>query len=84
MEHSAQHIDKYCQLYRNGILCPAEHWILVVDELAEVAAAETLNALPPALQNDLRSIYDERPGSIHNLRDLRDARRIIEAWCQSR
>ncbi len=52
------------RLYHNGIVCPAVCWRQTVAVTENASLTELLNSLTPADQAFLRSVHDERPGSL--------------------
>lgn len=69
------------ELYRRGIVCPAEMWRMVADQLVGLDVSQSLGTLPIELQNVLRSCYQERALSLESLAADSQVYKSIEGWC---
>ena len=68
-------------VYHRGYVCPAEMWFQIASVLTPQSATAALEALPPDAQEQLRSVFADRP-SLPSDPSLADVVEQITVWCQ--
>jgi hypothetical protein len=74
-------LERYIQMFRDGIFCHAELWCGIADRIGSANVMETLGELRDDTQADLRRFYRERPWSLGSAIAEGSAPPSLEKWC---